>query len=77
MIVDLEEEILEVIKDNSVESFPERITQQTVELARSSGKLILLDLGRRVRQAPQLQQSESLLVTLGLLESTVPRLDQK
>ena len=37
-IVELEEEVLEVIKDSLVECIPERVMAQTVELAGSSGK---------------------------------------
>ena len=43
--MDLEEEILEVTKNSSVERIPERIMEQTVELAGSSGKAGSFGLG--------------------------------
>ena len=67
--VDLEEEILEVVKDISGEGVPEHIMEQTDALAVSSGEAGLLGLEWMTRQAPPLQQSPS---RLGL-QSTEPR----
>ena len=56
-------DILEVVKDNPGECGPE----SAVELAVSSSEAGSSGPGVDVRQAPVLQQSESLLVKLGLL----------
>ena len=75
--VDLEEEIIEVVKDISGEGVPEHIMEQTDELAMSSGEAGLLGLEWMTRQAPPLQQSPSRLVMVELgflgLQSTEPR----